>query len=804
MAFYISVSGSNTNVGRSPSSPWDYATLLGYISSTGLKPADEICFKGGEVFNLSAALALNPTNADSDGVYHISSYGTGRAKLYVPATNQKAINFYNTSGKVSRLDIECVAGSTQPGVDFYSDSSGFVGEAKVEDCHITGFLNAATIGSFGDDNITWDGYIKRVVAIDQTDNCIQSFSNSVNNKSSTLLVQGCYVKPLQGNGIVLSGCSNSTIEYCIGEGGGSSLSTSIADNLIWFYRADNCTIRHCKAFRAQGDTTSTDAGAFGIDIDTDSCVIENCFASSMYGSGALVMEGPNHIVRNNIFIGTSEADMFGDDAGIHVFNQVADIEVYNNVIVSSGRSPALTHGISVENTASTGTILGNIIVSLNAGRRMIKVPNGTMRIIDNAYHSVEGTNVFTRNGTEIVGLANFRSGVQEIFNSQNTGIEGDPQFANIQGRDVADFVLQAGSPLIGTGTLPSEAGLADPDHDFYQNDFPVASPNYGAIQPHEAKATIRTFGARGLATLYVEAQKTSDNSLSVFPLCEGYAGHYSAVVSSLSDGEYTFTVFDGETPKSALSFPIVGGLREVASGGGGGLTTGQANQLSDIDTNTTTLLGRITALRAAQLDNVSQFDASTDEVTLTAASATAAQASLAATNALIQAIPTDPVLASTFSALLANATTFSTQALSNAPTGTGGGSGLSAGQATQLTELHNTLQTSGVFSTGSLVNSPAGGSSSFDPVNDTVTVGNIGNLDVSGISNINAFHADLTALQSTITALQSVIDNISAIQQSNEYYDDSSGTYTKRDRSNNALLLSKTMTITGADYQSVG
>ena len=186
----------------------------------------------------------------------------------------------------------------------------------------------------------------------------------------------------------------------------------------------------------------------------------------------------------------------------------------------------------------------------------------------------------------------------------------------------------------------------------------------------------------------------------------------------------------------------------------------------------------------------------TEAVATDAASRTASQADLSPLAASIAAIPTNPLLATDYTApyntgianietvlstpdllkadltdvataselarltalLTVDDASFSGIALTNAPTGSGSGSGLTPEQATWLANLNATLEGEGVFSAAALANG-GNGNSTFDPATDFVKVSSIGTVDVSGFSTLDSFKANVSDLSAVRVAVENIPTN---------------------------------------------
>ena len=110
MDYYVSSTGSDSNVGTSAAAAW---ASVGRAGQAELRPGDRLLFEGGRVFNGTLEIDARSRGDAARGVV-IGSYGSGRATIHggdgdgvrVVSTGGIAIENLNVTGsgrKVNRL-----------------------------------------------------------------------------------------------------------------------------------------------------------------------------------------------------------------------------------------------------------------------------------------------------------------------------------------------------------------------------------------------------------------------------------------------------------------------------------------------------------------------------------------------------------------------------------------------------------------------------------------------------------------------------------------------------------------------------
>jgi len=109
-SYYISPSGSDSNSGLSPSSPWK---TISRANSQQLLPGATISFQGGNTY--SGMLYLPPSDeGTAQSPITITSYGTGNATINGGTGN--AIDAYDTSGiTIENLSLTGSGAATNTG-----------------------------------------------------------------------------------------------------------------------------------------------------------------------------------------------------------------------------------------------------------------------------------------------------------------------------------------------------------------------------------------------------------------------------------------------------------------------------------------------------------------------------------------------------------------------------------------------------------------------------------------------------------------------------------------------------------------
>lgn len=343
--YFVSPSGSDSNVGTSSSAPWQ---TIDKVNATPLFPGDCVFFQGGQTFQ--GNLELNNIIGDSVQRIVISSYGTGNATIRATTGNAIDLNnalyvvvtFINVEGPGWNLGV---LHDDSRGVDF----SGATSHSVIDHIAATGFHTAGiSMGPSTHDNwITNDSASQngRIGIWIEGNNQIVSNCYADNNYGDLTVTNNW-----SGSGIVADTGSYITIEYCEAWGNGSGQPYSGNGPVgIWCWYADHVYIAHCVSHDNHRGRASTDGGGFDFDGGTTNSTIEYCLSYNNDGAGYMIYNfNWNNIQNrgNTIRYSTSQNDatkgmqpiVFGS-GGAPLSNNV----VYGNTIVKTDGGEATVY-----------------------------------------------------------------------------------------------------------------------------------------------------------------------------------------------------------------------------------------------------------------------------------------------------------------------------------------------------------------------------------------------------------------------------------------------------------------------------
>lgn len=92
--YYVSPTGNDTNDGTSTAAPWK---TVAKVNGRSLAAGDRVFFQGGQTFTDAGLQLYSDDTGSAVNPVTVGSYGTGRATLQPPVT-QNAIDIYNTAG----------------------------------------------------------------------------------------------------------------------------------------------------------------------------------------------------------------------------------------------------------------------------------------------------------------------------------------------------------------------------------------------------------------------------------------------------------------------------------------------------------------------------------------------------------------------------------------------------------------------------------------------------------------------------------------------------------------------------------
>jgi hypothetical protein len=488
--FYVSATGSDSNSGTSPGSPWQTVTK---VNGFTFLPGDRVLFNGGDNFS---GVTLTPGQSGTQAApITFGSYGNGRATITM--TTNDAVFIWNKSW-ITIQDLILVgssagtAFSAHLGIDLFSDSGAKSTGIIVANCdasqyqHGLGIGAAATASGWSNVTVTncdfhgnrdngiitynqtaWTpgspAYANSNITITNT-RCYSNLGNSANTTGNT------------GSGIQLGNVNTATISGCTAYSNGSNNGFVSGGPVgIWCFTSTNVTITNCLSYSNRSGTAA-DGDGFDIDVDCTSCVIEYCLSYDNGGAGILMfgatgtnLDHSGNVARYNLCWGNARGT--GTNYGeITLGGNIASDAVYNNTCYSKPNGatdiPALR---ALTGTTVTGnTVRNNIFYSTSTTGAVVVADTAyttaALLMQGNAYYGPT-VNAVKWGATTYTSLATWRAAVagQEQIAASNVGVLGtDPVLSSPSTAptvtDASTMTTYTGLQLLSTSPV-LQAGL---------------------------------------------------------------------------------------------------------------------------------------------------------------------------------------------------------------------------------------------------------------------------------------------------------------------------------------------------------
>lgn len=461
--YYISPTGSDSNAGTSPASPWQTSKPANALV---LSPGDAILFQGGVNHTGVGGLVVSSSGSYGSPI-NVGSYaGAGPAMLFIDGSVEAGVSVVDASYvSISNL---CITGTSAAlgaakfsGVNIYASDSAtarFEG-VSVSDVSVINFQDGLTIGAatcFGFQGVE----IVNVSASGNWQTGISSYGsfNSSCISHADVRVTDCNASFNQGNprktsgwsgsGIVVSGVDGGVVSRCVAsENGASNGHFGGGPFGIWTYDSNNVTTTRCVAHHNHngfpaGD--SNDGGGFDIDGGSTNCLIEHVLSFANDGPGFLVCQFGSNIrptANNTIRYSVSYNDggaCSNGASGLNFFSPDATLSgtaVVGLTIVGGNTTPPLVAPLNSYSAPFYNTLISsNAFLALGAaGRGAIidfDVPGGLpgLNFSGNAYWSASVPLDLLYDGASYPTLAAFRkaTGQETGAQGQATGSDADP------------------------------------------------------------------------------------------------------------------------------------------------------------------------------------------------------------------------------------------------------------------------------------------------------------------------------------------------------------------------------------------
>jgi parallel beta-helix repeat protein len=509
--YYISPSGSDSNNGTTPQTPWQ---TIAKVNSVQFSAGASILFLGGSSFNGNLYFTPSESGISSDPV-SIGSYGVGAATI--SAGTGVAIKIYDDSDySISNLNLvgSGAATNTSAGLNFYDDlnSTTALSNIFVQNVNVSGFQYGFLMGGTGNDNYNNVNVINSIfhdnelAGLDtygpnfdasnpayQTHNITIAQVTAYNNLGSANLTGTVD----SGNGIVLGSVQDANIEQSTAYNNGTDCTASNCGVGIWAYDSTDVTIEHNESYDNH-TASSADGDGFDLDQNTSDSIMQYNYSQNNDGAGYLLYglsddsDHTNNIVRYNISQNDGRKNSYG---AITLYGNVIADDIYNNTVyLSSSSSGGTPEALEIYGLGSGKTFVSNNIFYVSSGLLSVYVvgvpSDATLIFLQNDYYN------FNVNWDNIkyTSFADWQKATsQEKLSGKSYGLTVNPELNNPGGGTINEaanlsqltqYQLASDSPMKGIGiNLNTQFSLLIGQTDFYGVALPLGeSVSVGAAQ----------------------------------------------------------------------------------------------------------------------------------------------------------------------------------------------------------------------------------------------------------------------------------------------------------------------------------
>jgi hypothetical protein len=503
--YYFSPTGSDSNSGTSPASPWQTLTRANQVA---YQAGDSLLFQGGATFN--GSLVLTGVDGGTQAApITVSSYGSGRATI--SSAGADGIDIVDTSG-VNVVNIN-VAGN---GTNLNTSTGINLMDTQVNQPRL-GFIiiTAVDVGGYGAAGI---GINSKTLNTGFQDIIITNCTVHNNGHSGIwsqagadvapapygLAHQGIYIgydtvfnnqgyagSDASGNGIQIGDANACTIEHCTAYGNGTKNNSTVGGGFgIWTYNSNSICIQYNESYSNYAKWH--DGGGFDLDGGTTNSTLQYNYTHDNAGSGILEAQfggaAPHtgNVIRFNI---SKNDGRLHDQAGIELWSAsatdtIVGTQIYNNTVYMAPATTGTPQAILVVSYTKNVDIRNNIF-AVGAGLKTVNVTNTGSGLLfqDNDYWtgSASAINVVW-GGATYQTLAAFQSGAkQETLSNIPVGRAYNPVFNIASSNGVPSssdvitsataFTLKSNSPLTKAGIDLPEIGVDVGTLDYFSDEL---------------------------------------------------------------------------------------------------------------------------------------------------------------------------------------------------------------------------------------------------------------------------------------------------------------------------------------------
>ncbi|HAQ20911.1 MAG TPA: right-handed parallel beta-helix repeat-containing protein [Prolixibacteraceae bacterium] len=323
------------------------------VNSLKLQPGYSVYFAGGQTFN--GTLRLKSLTGTKDQSIIIGSFGNGRAILNggsdtaVQADSCSWLQIKNLiltgNGRLSKnrgsgVELRHVQNCRIDSIEakgFFWSGVKAVGGQNLRITHVYAHDNGFSginVESDGQDSGGLEGSGQKTLHNLYIANCVAE-----NNPGCPEVKENH-----SGNGILIGGVTNGTIEYCEAMNNGWDMPREGNGPVgIWAYQSDSITIQYCYSHDNKTSATGKDGGGFDFDGGVTNSVMQFNLSANNEGAGYGLFQyyeasaWKNNIIRNNISFNDGRKN---GQAGFLMWiapgspELMSDCEIYENTVVN--------------------------------------------------------------------------------------------------------------------------------------------------------------------------------------------------------------------------------------------------------------------------------------------------------------------------------------------------------------------------------------------------------------------------------------------------------------------------------------
>ena len=323
------------------------------VDSLQLLPDNSVLFAGGQTF--AGTLKLSGLAGTKEQPIVVGSYGNGRAILNGGIENAILVDSCSWLQLKNLIVIGSgrLTGNTGSGVEFLQTHN-----CTIDSLEASGFLWSGVKAVGGQDLRITNVYAHdngfSGINVESDGQDAGGLEGSGGKTFTNLYIGNCVAEnnpgcPLvkdnhSGNGILVGGVTNGTIENCEAMGNGWDMPREGNGPVgIWAYQSDSITIQYCYSHNNFTSEKGKDGGGFDLDGGMTNSVMQYNFSANNEGAGYGLFQyhgasvWKNNIVRNNISYNDGRKN---GQAGFLMWiatgtpYPISDCQIYENTVVN--------------------------------------------------------------------------------------------------------------------------------------------------------------------------------------------------------------------------------------------------------------------------------------------------------------------------------------------------------------------------------------------------------------------------------------------------------------------------------------